>query len=47
MEEGQERDCLPDEERYIIDDDDMQDSPTDCSSTVTETVEKKLVRTRD
>jgi hypothetical protein len=29
MEEGQERDCSPNEERYIIDDDDMQDSPTD------------------
>jgi hypothetical protein len=29
LEEGQEKDCTPDEERYIIDDDDMQDSPTD------------------
>ena len=29
MEEGQERDCSPDEERHIIDDDDIQDSPTD------------------
>ncbi len=29
MEEGQERDCSPDEEGHIIDDDDMEDSPTD------------------
>jgi hypothetical protein len=29
MEEGQERDCSPDEEGHIIDDDDIQDSQTD------------------
>jgi len=29
MEEGQERDSSPDEIRHIIDDDDMEDSPTD------------------
>ena len=29
MEEGQERDSSSDEQRHIIDDDDMEDSPTD------------------
>ena len=29
MEGGQERDSSPDEQRHIIDDDDMEDSPTD------------------
>ena len=29
MEEGQGRDSSPDEERHIIHDDDMEDSPTD------------------
>jgi hypothetical protein len=29
MEEGQERDSSPDEQRHIIDDDDIEDSPTD------------------
>jgi hypothetical protein len=29
MEGGQESHCSPDEERYIIDDDEMQDSRTD------------------
>jgi hypothetical protein len=29
MEEGQERDSSSDEQRHIIDDDDMKDSPTD------------------
>ena len=29
MEGGEERDSSPDEERHIIDDDDMEDSPTD------------------
>jgi hypothetical protein len=29
MEEGHQRDCSPNEERHIIDDDDIQDSPTD------------------
>ncbi len=33
MEEGQERDSSPDEQRDIIDDDDdMEDSPTDTTS---------------
>jgi len=29
MEEGQERDSSSDEERHIIEDEDMEDSPTD------------------
>jgi hypothetical protein len=29
MKGGQERDSSPDEQRHIIDDDDMEDSPTD------------------
>ncbi len=31
METGQERDCSPDEQRHIIDDDDMEASPTDSA----------------
>ena len=31
MEGGQERDSSPDEQRHIIDDDDMESSPTDST----------------
>jgi hypothetical protein len=31
MEGGQERDSSPDEQRHIIDDDDMESSPTDSA----------------
>jgi hypothetical protein len=31
MEGGQERDSSPDEQRHIIDDDDMEASPTDSA----------------
>jgi hypothetical protein len=34
MEEGQERDSSSDEERVLIEDEDMEDSPTDTPGTL-------------
>ena len=39
MEQGQERDCSPDEERYIIDDD---ETPTDSVGTFDCGTEEKV-----